>query len=323
MKRRILKILATLSLAVCVIIWLRSYIRADEIEYGWMSSGQPDQIIGIVCGWNRGQLGFDRFAVPTAYLNYIAALRKAPPVVLQGLHWGPNFIGLTKQWRSLWFNTSHFLEKIPVNADGTIAFTPKGVPMTNAPRQLLLSEYRVGIPLWLPTLLLAAFPAWQLINLPARRRRLRHAAGQCAVCGYDLRATPQRCPECGALAETFQDLPTSGQIILRFGKWLVRRAALIGFALVSSVAITLLLDRVIIRSPRDFMQTWTPINRLAACVTLCAVAILCCSLISLLWCKTMERRPIFKSSSILNMPGISTVNIKKSPSSKSRMCRIP
>jgi hypothetical protein len=31
-----------------------------------------------------------------------------------------------------------------------------------------------------------------------RRRDKRAAEHRCLVCGYDLRATPQRCPECGA-----------------------------------------------------------------------------------------------------------------------------
>ena len=52
---------------------------------------------------------------------------------------------------------------------------------------------QVTVPLWFPVLLLSVAPAvWQ------RRRLNRHEPGQCKVCGYDLRATPDRCPECGS-----------------------------------------------------------------------------------------------------------------------------
>jgi hypothetical protein len=53
------------------------------------------------------------------------------------------------------------------------------------------SSRRVWFPDWALVLPLAAWPAaWRLL---ARRAR----AGLCPRCGYDLRATPDRCPECG------------------------------------------------------------------------------------------------------------------------------
>ena len=62
-----------------------------------------------------------------------------------------------------------------------------------------LGRLAIGVPMWLPTLLAGLPPAACLAGLILRRRRRagRSAAGLCPACGYDLRATPGRCPECG------------------------------------------------------------------------------------------------------------------------------
>ena len=53
----------------------------------------------------------------------------------------------------------------------------------------------VAIPTWPILLLLAIAPALWLRRF--RRLRRRERLGLCLRCGYDLRATPERCPECG------------------------------------------------------------------------------------------------------------------------------
>jgi hypothetical protein len=55
--------------------------------------------------------------------------------------------------------------------------------------------WKLRIPYWLLALI-AALPM-SLIWFTLRRRR----PGCCLNCGYDLRATPDRCPECGRPAE--------------------------------------------------------------------------------------------------------------------------
>jgi hypothetical protein len=59
----------------------------------------------------------------------------------------------------------------------------------------------VCLPYWSLALVTAAEPFVYATRAVARsRRRRRIKAGQCAACGYDLRATPERCPECGTAA---------------------------------------------------------------------------------------------------------------------------
>ena len=55
----------------------------------------------------------------------------------------------------------------------------------------------IVFPYWLAVLVGSLAPAWWLWGGKRRRRAHRLAAGWCANCGYDLRASPERCPECG------------------------------------------------------------------------------------------------------------------------------
>ena len=54
-----------------------------------------------------------------------------------------------------------------------------------------------SISLWWPFLIIGGLFAAGLRSVIRRCRYLRRRRGHCLTCGYDLRATPDRCPECG------------------------------------------------------------------------------------------------------------------------------
>jgi hypothetical protein len=56
----------------------------------------------------------------------------------------------------------------------------------------------IYFPHWFAALLFAILPTVRLRSILRTRRENR--IGLCQHCGYDLRATPDRCPECGAVA---------------------------------------------------------------------------------------------------------------------------
>ena len=81
-------------------------------------------------------------------------------------------------------------------------YSQLGIPMLDGPfiPQSPLAPFaqRLLFPFW-SVLLITGVPL--ALWLSARIRRVRRrAAGRCVRCGYDLRASPSRCPECGHAA---------------------------------------------------------------------------------------------------------------------------
>lgn len=109
-----------------------------------------------------------------------------------------------------------------VSSPGALEGKPRYIRIVQAPRKVQLTrlrgedfrDRRLG-PFAVQSgelsyrFVLVAFPAWSVVAASAippaywlvlrrrwRRRRLREA-GRCEQCGYDVRVTPHRCPECG------------------------------------------------------------------------------------------------------------------------------
>jgi hypothetical protein len=85
-----------------------------------------------------------------------------------------------------------FVDAAGFQAEGVWAEQRKGSSVE-------LSITRVGIvlPYWALVLAAGSAVAWSLYRLRRRLDRERSGAVPCVSCGYDLRATPVRCPECG------------------------------------------------------------------------------------------------------------------------------
>jgi hypothetical protein len=187
--RRILLNTATalsLALSVAVIVlWVRSYFVSDSVYHSkWWISGQEHDESAYWFFIGRGQVG-----VGQRRQQLFQVFNDHDPFVELAAH--PEFTwkqDRPAQTAGTPFNPEGFLQRLGYRyVNGPI------YPGNAAPN----NYYREwDAPLEPFALLFALLPAIRFYRA-LRRRRLR-AQGLCPTCGYDLRATPDRCPECGA-----------------------------------------------------------------------------------------------------------------------------
>jgi hypothetical protein len=121
------------------------------------------------------------------------------PEDLLDLGWGQT------RWRRMGFALQHFKSSSASSVSSTTSVA--------APFWFLAMPFGIGPTLWV---------------VAARRRRLSQQRGLCPNCYYDLRMTPQRCPECGWTA-LLNDAATSRLRPLYTTVFAIQLAAAIAF----------------------------------------------------------------------------------------------
>lgn len=96
------------------------------------------------------------------------------------------------------------VSQVSLDYDADIRWSLPGLGVGLKHRDDQVSETYVEFSYWLLTALFGILPAFAAARVSFRAivMRRRIARGLCPVCGYDLRATRDRCPECGATSVT-------------------------------------------------------------------------------------------------------------------------
>jgi len=182
----IIKGLPLLLAVAAASLWVRSYVRQDAIyqSESWIVPTQsgPEwhtSVLWIVS--DSGRLTVRKFSgfMATAASDFMGERKLASPVDWKWTHDAPPFEFPATTWTRLGFACTTLTE-----GDG----------------QSYHWDTRVGsVPHWLPTAIFVCLAVPCAKRLRRRWSIRRVPEGVFCACGYDLRATPERCPECGTV----------------------------------------------------------------------------------------------------------------------------
>jgi hypothetical protein len=186
---------SALSLLTCVavcLLWVRSYAailsvhRTDVTTPGKSKPDWNSKVIKV--GW--GQLSFDRTITRADPAEHVTGIK---PTGTDG--WTVRSVAVRPGWQKppVGMGTGTFWNHLGFGrVQGNGMITINGVP----PPGYSQVTTRYEMPLWLVALVAAGPPVGVIFRRVQITQRVRH--GHCLICGYDMRATPDRCPECGA-----------------------------------------------------------------------------------------------------------------------------
>jgi len=180
---------SVLAAAGATALWARSYHTCDDLEYvsitldaGRCTTYHVISVAGVV-SIIRNRVVY--LSPPPAFIDSLA---RRPA----GLSWATapttTRVSLPVQWEyhGFYFFTGSY--QLPAN--------PPAMPVAN-----IDDVAHVRLPQWIFVVAALFLPAVGAMRTRSRIRRARRSSlSRCASCGYDLRATPNACPECGTPA---------------------------------------------------------------------------------------------------------------------------
>jgi hypothetical protein len=200
--RRFLNISTVFLPLLCIAVaamWIRSCSIGDDLYYRggssvlWrMNSGDSRLIVSRFRGWP------DAPSFHYRHYRFEATDMVTPVFVLAGhglSRTDEHFLGIS---------LTHGTVCLVVNQTGGVSWDSPAIPvlqsLSAAPVTSPVPFWEISIPWGGVLIAFSALPFTRLMGLilMTRRQHVRRRAGLCPCCGYDLRGSPARCPECGA-----------------------------------------------------------------------------------------------------------------------------